>query len=194
MADELPTSRTMLERARAHESTAWERLLNLYRPLVLHWCVRSGVTGADAEDVSQEVFAAVFTGLDRFRHEQAGDTFRGWLRGITRHKLLRHFERRRAQPLAQGGTEAQLRIQDQPTPSLEGPDPPEQQRALYHRGLELLRAEFDPAQWQAFWRTAVDGQTATTVAVELGVTPAAVRKAKSRVLRRLREELGDVLE
>src|SRR5437879_4394607 len=54
MSDQQPTSLTLLERARANESAAWERLLHLYRPLVLHWCSRGGVTGADADDVSQD--------------------------------------------------------------------------------------------------------------------------------------------
>src|SRR5271165_5191580 len=149
MSEKQPTSLTLLERVRANDPAAWERLLHLYRPLVLHWCLRRGVTGADAEDVSQEVFAAVVSGLGRFRHDQAGDTFRGWLRGITRNKLLHHEERRRAQPSAQGGTDANRRLQEQPTPPLDEPDPPEEDRALYRRALELLHSEFDSVHWQA---------------------------------------------
>jgi RNA polymerase sigma-70 factor (ECF subfamily) len=60
--------------------------------------------------------------------------------------------------------------------------------------LHLLREEFEPQTWQAFWRTAVDGQPATAVAVELGMSAAAIRKAKSRILHRLRLELGDLFE
>jgi RNA polymerase sigma-70 factor (ECF subfamily) len=194
MSDKQPTSLTLLERARANDSAAWERLLQLYRPLVLHWCLRSGVSGPDAEDVVQEVFGAVVSGLGRFRREQASDTFRGWLRGITRNKLLHHHERRRAQPIAQGGTEANRRFQEHPTPTLDDSDSPDEERALYRRALELLRNEFEPIHWQAFWRTAVDGLNASAVAAELGIKSAAVRQAKSRVLRRLREEMGDVLE
>jgi RNA polymerase sigma-70 factor (ECF subfamily) len=51
--------------------------------------------------------------------------------------------------------------------------------------------EFEERTWQAFWRTAVDGRSAADVGAELGMTPGAVRVAKSRVLHRLREELGD---
>ena len=60
------------------------------------------------------------------------------------------------------------------------------------RALELVRAEFEPRSWGAFWRVEIDKQTAKDVAEELGMTPAAVRMAKSRVLRRVREELGDL--
>ena len=41
---------------------------------------------------------------------------------------------------------------------------------------------------------AVEGQVAKDVAADLGMTPGAVRVAKCRVLQRLREELGDLIE
>jgi RNA polymerase sigma-70 factor (ECF subfamily) len=65
--------------------------------------------------------------------------------------------------------------------------------ALYHRLLGLLKAGFEDRTWQAFWRVAVDGRPAADVADELGMSAVAVRKAKSRVLHRLREEAGDLL-
>jgi RNA polymerase sigma-70 factor (ECF subfamily) len=71
------TPLSLLERARRHDPAAWERLVALYRPLVLFWCRRGGMQGADAEDIGQEVFAAAAAGLDHFHHDQPGDTFRG---------------------------------------------------------------------------------------------------------------------
>jgi len=59
--------------------------------------------------------------------------------------------------------------------------------------LELVRGEFEERTWQAFWRAAVQGQAPADIATDLGMSPAAVRKVKSRVLRRLREELGDLI-
>jgi RNA polymerase sigma-70 factor (ECF subfamily) len=64
---------------------------------------------------------------------------------------------------------------------------------LYRRALELVRAEFEPRTWELFWLTAVEGRPPVDVAAERGLTPAAVRQAKSRVLRRLREEVGDLI-
>jgi RNA polymerase sigma-70 factor, ECF subfamily len=46
--------------------------------------------------------------------------------------------------------------------------------------------------WQAFWRVVVEGRAAPDVAAELSMQPGAVRVSKSRVLARLRKELGDV--
>jgi RNA polymerase sigma-70 factor (ECF subfamily) len=60
--------------------------------------------------------------------------------------------------------------------------------------MDQLRGEFQAKSWQAFWRTAVDQQPSSEVGVELGMSANAVRMAKSRVLHRLREELGDLVE
>jgi RNA polymerase sigma-70 factor (ECF subfamily) len=57
----------------------------------------------------------------------------------------------------------------------------------------LIRSEFEERTWRAFWGVAVDDRPAAEVAAELGMSPGAVYIAKSRVLRRLREEFRDLL-
>ena len=64
---------------------------------------------------------------------------------------------------------------------------------MLHRALEAIAADFEERTWQMFWLTAVDGREPADVAVQFGVTPVAVRKAKSRVLQRLRAEIGDLI-
>jgi RNA polymerase sigma-70 factor (ECF subfamily) len=187
------TPLSLLERARGREAEAWRRLVGLYRPLVLYWCGRAGVHGADAEDVAQEVFAAAAAGLVDFRRDRPGDTFRGWLRGITRNRILLHFRRRNRQPAAEGGSDAWDRLREVPDP-LAGDDAPEALDELYRRTLELVRGEFAAPTWQAFWLTVVEGRSPAALGAELHMTPAAIRQAKSRVLRRLKQEMGDLLE
>ena len=89
------TSRSLIARVRSDDAAAWERLVGLYAPLVFHWCRRATCRTEDASDVFQEVFQAVAHDIGGFRKEQPGDTFRGWLRTITRSKALDHFRRRR---------------------------------------------------------------------------------------------------
>jgi RNA polymerase sigma-70 factor (ECF subfamily) len=195
MNDGRMTSRTLLERARAADQTAWQRLVFLYSPLVRYWCGRWGLSGADADDVSQDVFQAVSAGLDGFHRDRPTDSFRGWLRGITRHKVLDFGRSRARHPTASGGTTAHQHLEQIADPvSSEDDDPLEQTTGLYQRAMELVRSEFEPKTWQAFWRAAVDGHPVDMIAKDLGVTPAAVRKAKSRVLRRLKEEIGDLID
>jgi RNA polymerase sigma-70 factor (ECF subfamily) len=190
-----PTPLSLLERARANEAEAWGRLVELYRPVVLFWARRGGVGAGEAEDVAQEVFAAVAAGLARFHRDRPGDTFRGWLRVITRNAVLQQRRRGRGQPCAEGGSAALAQMQELADP-LGGPDAEEAQEVgqVYRRALEQVRGQFEERTWQAFWRTAVDGRAPVLLAEELGMSEAGIRQAKSRVLRRLRQEMGELLE
>ena len=191
---ESSTSLSLLDRVRQRNREAWDRLLYLYTPLVHHWCQTWGIQGADADDIRQEVFQSVATHMATFRRDRAGDTFRGWLRVIARRKFLDHCRRQEVQPRAQGGSDANLRLQNVPEPEEpEADDPPQQIQSLHHRALELVRSQFEERTWQAFWRTAVEGQSPLDVGQDMNMTPAAIRKAKSRVLHRLKEELGELL-
>jgi RNA polymerase sigma-70 factor (ECF subfamily) len=60
--------------------------------------------------------------------------------------------------------------------------------------LAVVQSDFSPATWEAFRRFGVEGAAASGVAQELGLSENAVILAKSRVLKRLREEAGDLLE
>jgi RNA polymerase sigma-70 factor (ECF subfamily) len=188
--DSRATSLSLLDRVRNHDEEAWQRLVDLYGPLVRHWCVRAGLPPDEVHDVTQEVFLAVHRSLDQFVR-QPGGSFRGWLRGITRHKLLDHRRRQGGEAAAAGGTEARRIIEDVPDPEADADDAP-QVSDLYQRALRLVRAEFEPRTWEAFWQSVVEGQPTALVAEGLGLSPVGVRVARSRVLGRLREELGDL--
>jgi RNA polymerase sigma-70 factor (ECF subfamily) len=179
------TSSSLLDRVRADEAGAWDRLVALYAPLLYHWCRRWKLQEEDLADVFQEVFKTLVVRIADFRRDRRGDTFRGWLFTITRSKVHDHFRKRGREV---GGGEALLEV---PAPENVEEADPDVLRALFLRGLELIRGEFEERTWRAFWGTAVDGRSAGEVAAELSMSPGAVRVAKSRVLSRLREELGD---
>jgi RNA polymerase sigma-70 factor, ECF subfamily len=189
------TSRTLIDRVKADDADAWNRLIGLYAPLVYRWCRRSNLPEQETADVFQEVFQAVATHIKRFRKENEGDTFRGWLRTITDNKVRDHFRQVGREATAEGGTEAQRRLSAVPADSSSATaDSMDEnaERSLFRNALDLIRSEFELRTWQAFWLTAVDGRAAKDVAADLEMSPGAVRVAKSRVLRRLREELGEL--
>ncbi len=189
------TSSDLVSRLRAHDDAAWERLAELYGPLVFYWCRRSNLRGEDAADIFQNVFAAVATGIDGYQQRE-GSNFRGWLWTIARNKINDHFRRIGQQGEAAGGTAAQQQLAAAPDyqPS-EAEDAADRRElsALLHRGLETVRAEFEERTWNAFWRAAVEDDSTADIAADMGITANAVRQAKSRVLRRLRDELGENL-
>jgi RNA polymerase sigma-70 factor, ECF subfamily len=188
------TSHSLLERIKADDAGAWDRLVGLYGPLVFKWCRRWDLPEQDLADIFQDVFQAVATHIASFRKEREGDTFRGWLRTITHNKVRDHFRKLGREPGGAGGTDAQIRFSR--LPAAASPDEGDSvlgqvDRGLLGRALDLIRAEFEDRTWQAFWLTAVEGRSPKDVALELTMSPGAVRVAKSRVLRRLREELGE---
>jgi RNA polymerase sigma-70 factor (ECF subfamily) len=92
-----------------------------------------------------------------------------------------------------GGTDAQVRLAHLPVPvPAEETSAGAEESSLFRRALNLIRTEFEERTWKAFWGTAVDGRSPLDLGAELGMTPGAVRVAKSRVLHRLRQELGDL--
>jgi RNA polymerase sigma-70 factor (ECF subfamily) len=192
------TSRSLLSDARLAVPAAWERLVRLYAPLVASWCRRWGVAEQDVGDLLQDVFSAVACHLDRFHNERATDTFRGWLATIARNKVRDHFRRRAAEPAAAGGSDATLQLhQIRERPVVNEPLDVTDDALLddlLNQALESIRGEFHERTWRAFWGVAVEGRTAADVAADLEMKPGTVRVAKSRVLLRLRRELGDIPE
>ena len=195
------TSRSLLIDAKQDDPAAWARLVRLYEPLLAAWCRRLKVAEQDVPDVLQDVFAAVAANLDRFRKERPDDTFRGWLSMIARNKVHDYYRRRADRPIASGGTEAWLRLAQVADPEAladRGGDVDDDVAEsvafseVLQRALHAIRAEFHEQTWQAFWSTVVEGRAAGDVAEALSMQPGAVRVCKSRVLARLRRELGDL--
>ena len=186
------TSGSLLQRARARDAAAWEKLTKVYGPLVYRWCRRAGLQASDAADVVQEVFRSVADAIGRFRKGRPSDSFRGWLWTIARNKIRDHFRRRAAEPQAIGGSTAQLETQQLAEVAPDETDDGSRERlksSLARRAVMLMQEDFEERTWQAFWRTAVDERDPAEVAQQLGMSRASVYMARSRVLRRLRQEL-----
>ncbi|MGH7136670.1 MAG: RNA polymerase sigma factor [Pirellulales bacterium] len=106
----LATSATFIGRVQGDDPRAWDRLVKLYGPLIERWCRRWGLQSHDVADVLQEVFQSLAVHVREFRKQRTHDTFRGWLRVITRNKVLDHFRRLGREPAGVGGSEALKRL------------------------------------------------------------------------------------
>jgi len=150
------TSPTLVGQVQANESSAWQRLVDLYGPLIYAWACRGGLSNEDAADVMQEVFASVAKAIRRFDPAASG-RFRGWLWTITRNKLRDHHRRISQEPEGRGGDTALRELAELPEEwDDDATDATRHEvRALYHRALELIRNDFEPQTWQAFWLSVV---------------------------------------
>jgi RNA polymerase sigma-70 factor (ECF subfamily) len=180
------TSISLLERLKqpaAQES--WTRFVNLYTPLLFYWARRLGLQETDAADLVQDVFALLVKRLPHFDYKR-DQSFRGWLRTVL-------FNQSRKKGRAHPTTNASLSGVAEPEHAADI-DEAEFQQQLTVRALQLMQEEFQPTTWQACWETVVCGRPTVEVARELGISVNAVYLARSRVLRRLRQELEGMLD
>jgi RNA polymerase sigma-70 factor (ECF subfamily) len=181
---------SLLERLRqpgAHE--AWERFIELYRPLIYAWCKRAGLQDQDAADLVQDVLTTLVAAMPNFvynRHK----SFRGWLRTITLNKWRDACKRNARVSPAGDFVLAQAAVPD----GVEAFWEAEYRQHLANRALRVLQSDFQPSTWKAFWEQVVVGRPAAEVAAELGLSPGAVYAARFRVLDRLRRELAGMLD
>ncbi len=183
---------SLLLRLQDHDALAWKELVELYAPLIFSWCKSCHLDSADAADIMQEVFTAASRRIDTFQPSPAG-TLRGWLWTITQNKIRDSIRKLADSPQAAGGTEANFRIANIAADEFNDDDPttPLESHQLLHRALEQIKDEFAPHTWTAFWRSTVDGHDTNWIAEDLNLSPNSVRQAKSRILRRLRQQLGN---
>lgn len=191
-----PTSVSLLDRLKAARPDAsdWGRLQGIYLPLIRRWLARVPGLGDEADDLSQEVFLVVLRELPRFERRREG-SFRAWLRRVTVNRARVHWRRRRRRPAV--GLDPALGFLDR----LEAPDGDlarewdrDHDRHVFERLLAIVQPDFQPTTWEAFRKFALEGVPAARVGEEFGLTENAVLQAKSRILKRLRAEAGDLLK
>jgi len=187
------TSPTLLAKLReTDQPEAWDRFVSLYGPMLLAWASRQGLSGHDAEDLTQEVLIKLLQLLRTFQRDE-GQSFRAWLFVITRNQCL-DFRRRkatRALPIAEGLSSVGDGSNEQRVDEL---DEREYRLRLIRGGLDVIRGDFDKSTIDAFLRVTIEDQPVKDVASELRMSPGAVYMARNRVLTRLREHLDGLLE
>src|SRR6516165_5272895 len=190
------TSSSLLQRLRQQpDGDAWQRLVDIYTPLLQQWLGRYGLQASDVDDLIQDVLAVVVREMPQFEHNQHKGAFRRWLRTILVNRLRGFWRARQSRPPAGNSDLAQMLDQlEDPQSGLSQLWDKEHDRHVMARLLEQIEPEVTPSTWQAFRRVVLDGKDEETVAVELGISVNAVFIAKSRVLARLRREAQDLLE
>jgi RNA polymerase sigma-70 factor (ECF subfamily) len=190
MAADLRTRPSLLLRLRdAGDEAAWSQFVAIYTPLIFAFCRGRGLPEADAGDIAQDVLKAVAGAIPRFEYDPERSSFRNWLFTVVRSKLNNFFAAQARQPRLAGETTIRHFAESEPEPSLEESWQREYQANLVRWAAGQIQGEFKAQTWDAFWRTAIQGEAAETVAGELGLTLNALYIARSRVTNRLKEAI-----
>src|SRR5689334_11645317 len=189
MADIPPTRASLLLRLRdPRDGEAWGQFVDLYAPLVYGYLRKQGLQDADADDLCQDILAAVAGAVGRLEYDPAKGAFRNWLFTVVRRKLWawRAVQEKRAQ--GTGDSAFQEQLEQVPAPAREEAEwEAEWEDRLFAWACGEVRREVTDPTWEAFWQTAIDGRPGKEVAAGLGLSLTAVYSARSRVLARLKE-------
>jgi RNA polymerase sigma-70 factor (ECF subfamily) len=172
---------------RLDDDEAWREFLALYEPVVYRIARRRGLQHADAEDLSQRVFASVGRAIHNFEPNLSQGRFRSWLARIAQNATINMLTRR---PF-EGGTsvfemlDRQLGKDECPRDILEL----EFRRSLFRWAAERIRGEYHETTWRAFWLTTIEGRDIAATAAELGISLGSMYVARSRIVRRLKNEI-----
>jgi RNA polymerase sigma factor (sigma-70 family) len=171
---------------------AWSEFAEIYSPVIYRLACRKGFQPADADDLVQQVLSAVARAVVRWEADPARAHFRTWLNRVATNAMINALTRGKPD---RGSGESGLQefLDDRPA----GDDAESQLVRIEHRrevfrwAARQIRPEFQSATWDAFWRTAVDGQDVDRVAIDLGLSHGSVYAARSRVMRRLKEKVQE---
>ncbi|MCA9216418.1 MAG: sigma-70 family RNA polymerase sigma factor [Planctomycetales bacterium] len=197
MSDAWPTTNLslLLKCKDPRSDLAWEDFVARYRPSMLE-LIRSvfRVQDAEAEDIAQNVLLKLVVVMQDFTYDP-DKKFRAWLRTVTRNAVrdaLRSKQVRADQ--GSGDTRVKLMLDSQPHIV---DDLAESVTSQIHTDVifdaeRLVQERVEPRTWQAYIATR-DGASARAASGTTGMSIAAVYKAKSKVIRMIREEVSMLL-
>jgi RNA polymerase sigma-70 factor (ECF subfamily) len=194
----METSASLLGRiANAPTDADWRRLDELYRPLLRGWVARVGVGASDVDDLVQDVLLVVVRKIGGFERRGKG-AFRAWLRTILANKMGDYFSKQKHLPTATGDSDFLRRLDELQSPesALSRLWDREHDEQVFAEAIKRVQGQgdFTPVTWEAFRRHVTKGEPAVEVAKALDLSLNSVLLAKSRVLKRLRQELAGLVE
>ena len=192
------TSVSLLERLKSAEpdDPNWRRLHDIYEPWILCWLARVPELRSESHDLAQDVLIVVVKELPHFNRQRDG-SFRRWLGNVVVNRIRSYLKKRKRRPLVGLDGASGVAFVEQladPTSVLSQEWDLQHDRFVLERLMTAVKIDFTPSTWEAFRRCTFDGEAAATVAAGLGITVNAVLTAKSRVLRRLREEAAGLID
>jgi RNA polymerase sigma-70 factor (ECF subfamily) len=168
------------------DQAAWARFAERYGRKIYAWCRHWDLQPSDAEDVTQNVLLKLAEKMRTFEYDPAR-SFRAWLKTVTRHAWIDYSSARQA---VAGGSQVLERLQTiAAREDLVERLNEEFDRELYEEAMSRVRMRVTPRTWDAFQRTALQGESGAEVGRALGMKVATVFVARSKVQKMLHEEL-----
>lgn len=189
------TTQLMEELLDPTNAEAWGRFDARYRPVLVGFALRLGLSAEDATELAQRTMAEFFEVYRSGRYDRGKGRLSSWLIGIARNTASTMRRPRGAGRRIGGDTVAG----EMPAPLPDGPHltriwEREREQAILNDAMAVLRTstKTEPNTLRAFELFAVRGMSAEAVAAECGLSVDAVYVVKNRLTKRLREIVRDL--
>ncbi len=175
------------------DDSAWSDFVELYQPVIHRLLTQKGLSPPDAEDVTQQIFLSISKALTERPHDFERAKFRTWLNRVVRNAALNAMRRTR-QDFGVGGTDQVSMLQEihcDENDSKLFED--EYEREVFRKASRLVEAASDPVTWEAFYRTCVLNESIEEVAASLNKQIGSVYAARSRIVKRIKKEVEQMM-
>lgn len=189
------TRQSLLERVRnTSAGESWNEFVQIYDGLILNWLRKQGVSYNDAEDVRQEIMAAVCQEIAKFQHNGRKGAFRSWLRIITSNRMQRLWQKRKSEGEVSNQLERLASELEDNSSRLTLTWDQQHDLYLLESFLEQLSERFSQQSIEIFRRVGLKQESAQAVADDLGISIGTVRVAQHRVIQALKKLGQGLLE
>jgi RNA polymerase sigma-70 factor, ECF subfamily len=186
------TRPSLLVRIRdSQDAEAWRTFVTIYAPVVYQYALRRGSQHADAADLTQDVMVEVARAIRSFEYQPERGRFRHWLLTVTRHRLVRFKERIARRPERACDMEELETVKDDRA-DVDWDDA--FNARVLRVAMQRIQPCFEPFTWRAFECVWLEHRSAAEAALELSLRIEQIYIAKSRVLKRLSEEVQEIVE
>ncbi len=178
------TSSSLLQRIRnPDDMDSWLTFEMVYAPVIRSYCYRQRFQEADVEDVVQEVMLMVARYIPTFDYHRERGRFRAWLGVVTANVMKNYSSKRSNRPMAPLSCD-----------TTDVADPDSDWVAIFSERIfrvacDRVRDRFDLKTWQTFELNWLEHVPVQEVAERLEIPVHSVYVNKSRVLKKLEEEV-----
>jgi len=185
------TSLTLINRLRSDplDQDGWNRFVDCYGGRIRRWCRAEGMQEVDVEDLVQNVILAMAKQMKSF-HYRPGGSFRAWLKKICYRSWTAFAEKKKKEGITAESVFLKSLLDRNPNQNgLLDALVEQGELDLFEQAVFLVRRKCQKVHWQAFQKTALEGQCGAQVAAELGISVALVYQSKSRIQKLLKQEI-----
>ncbi|MCM8537180.1 MAG: sigma-70 family RNA polymerase sigma factor [Lentisphaeraceae bacterium] len=186
------TQKTLIQRAQdPDDDQAWDDFVKYYESFIVMVLGKSNISVSEEEDLVQNILLKVWKGLPKYEYRKEKAKFRTWLSTIIRNTIISHYNKSKGED---GKREKySTTIDDISESSIEKVIEQEWYDYVVSLAMEKVQEAFSGRAIEVF-RLSLQEKKANEISELLGITEDTVYSLRSRVKRRLKQEVSKLRE